>query len=249
MDAFAANILPLLPLDLQALYQNPPSLSSPTSFIPAIRLLLPYSKYLVVFLAIWIVWSFITGLFGYFSRFLRFASRVGPIIGLVAWLMANSGHGSMDELFGLVKQWAGIDLGQGQGVGAGAGRAGMSPGIASLASLFGGGNGPKAKGAGRKARAGKTDPVSGRTRAGSRKAAGAGTGSASEAGEGAAEFISSFLNSAASSKDKDAGLGGIVQDYVKDSLAKAAGLDWLFGSGAGAPAADKKDEKKKGWTR
>ncbi|OCF42332.1 hypothetical protein I317_03836 [Kwoniella heveanensis CBS 569] len=233
MDFIAENLIPLLPPDLQALYYHPPNLSSPGSLIPIIRIVFPYMKWVVVLLAAYIVWSFVIGIFGYFSRFLRFMTRIGPILGLVAWLMANSGQGSMDELFGLVKQWVGLDNAAGGG--------GQSPGIAALAGLFGGNNNnnnnqnSRSKGYSRSKA--KTDPISSRTRAKKGKAAGAGEDST-------ADFISSLLNSAASNGGaQDGNLGNVVQDYVKESLAKAAGLDWLFGSGNGAA---KKDEKK-GW--
>ncbi|WVQ97897.1 hypothetical protein IAU59_005014 [Kwoniella sp. CBS 9459] len=240
MDFIAEQFLPYLPPDLQALYHHPPNLSSPGSLIPVIRVLFPYVKWVVVLLAAYIVWSFVIGIFGYFSRFLRFMTRIGPILGLVAWLMANSGQGSMDELFGLVKQWVGLDNAAGAGAGAGGGQA---PGIAALAGLFGGNNNNNNQNTRNGYRSkSKTDPISARTRAKKGKA-GAGDDST-------ADFVSSLLNSAASSVGNGNGngngnLGDVVQDYVKDSLAKAAGLDWLFGSGSGA-AADKKEEKK-GW--
>ncbi|WVF69846.1 hypothetical protein IAT40_004627 [Kwoniella sp. CBS 6097] len=234
MDFIADQILPYLPPDLQALYHHPPNLSSPGSLIPVIRIVFPYMKWVVVLLAAYIVWSFVIGIFGYFSRFLRFMGRIGPILGLVAWLMANSGQGSMDELFGLVKQWVGLENPAG----------GQSPGIAALAGLFGGNNNnqnqnTKAKGYRSKT---KTDPISSRTRAKKGKTGGTGDDST-------ADFISSLLNSAASSTNdnNDGNLGNVVQNYVKDSLAKAAGLDWLFGSGAGAGAGVEEKEEKKGW--
>jgi hypothetical protein len=129
-SVFVDQIVAHLPQDLQALFLNPPNLSSPSSFLPIIRTILPYTKYVVVLLAFYIVWSTIAGLFGYFSRFVRFALRIGPILGIIAWVMSNSGQGGMDELFDMVKQWTGLAPQNN--------RAGTSPGIASLAGLFGG---------------------------------------------------------------------------------------------------------------
>ena len=204
-------VLPHLPPDLQALILNPPSLSSPQSFIPLIKTILPYTKYLIVLTAFYIVWATLTSLFGYFSRFLRFSLRVGPIIALLGWLMANSGQGSLEEVFQAVKEYVGLaDYGGGA----------RSPGIANL---FGTGD---AGGAGRrkKTTSRKSDPISSRTRGRRQQGTTDGT-------DTAAEFLSSMLNSATGQGVGD-GQGdwqGVVGDYVKKAMAKASGLDWLFG--------------------
>jgi hypothetical protein len=212
---FVDQIVAHLPHDLQALYQNPPKLSDPSSFLPIIRTVLPYTKYVVVLLAFYIVWSTIAGLFGYFSRFVRFALRIGPILGIIAWVMSNSGQGGMDELFDMVKQWTGLAPQNN--------RAGTSPGIASLAGLFGGsGNSRQRRSSGRRWVVvlpspswlmQLTHPRSGRRGATS---------------SGDSDFISSLLNSATGS-GRDADWQGVAQDYVRDALAKASGMGWLFG--------------------
>ncbi|KAK8846819.1 hypothetical protein IAR55_005907 [Kwoniella newhampshirensis] len=220
MDYVYQQIASRLPPDLQALFLNPPSLSNPGSFIPALRIAFPYAKYIIIFLAVYIVWSFVTGILGYFSRILRFSMKIGPIIGLVGWLMANSGQGSMDELFAMLKQYTGLAPNNAAG-------GNLSPGLASLANLFGANqpaSGSKRKTSRQKAASGSswTDPndISSRTR--SKKAA----GGASDTGD----FISSILNSATSTGDASSTQWqDVVQDYVKNSLVKAAGLDWLLG--------------------
>jgi hypothetical protein len=111
---------------------NPPSLSSPSSFLPLIRLAWPFAKYAVVILAFWIVFATLSGVFGYFTRFVRLALKVGPVIGLISYLMGNSGQGGMGEIFNVARQWAGMG-----GPGA-AGANGGAPGLASLAGMFAG---------------------------------------------------------------------------------------------------------------
>ena len=71
-----------------------------------------------------------SSLFGYFSRLVRFGFRIGPILALIAWLMASSGQGNMQDLLEMAKQWVGLAPTNNLG--------GLKPGIASLAGLFGG---------------------------------------------------------------------------------------------------------------
>jgi hypothetical protein len=127
-SAFYQHILSLLPAEMQAVVLDPPDLARPSSWIPVVRALFPYARYLVVLLAFYIVWTTISGLFGYFSRFMRFAFRVSPILAIIGWVMASSRQGSMEELFGLIKQWMGLSPNDN--------RASASPGIASLTGLF-----------------------------------------------------------------------------------------------------------------
>lgn len=151
--------------------------------------------------AFYIVWTTVRGIAGYFTRFIRFGLKLGPLIALASWTMSNSGQGGMPELVQALKEWTGLS--------APAGGA-KSPGIASL---FGDATGNKRR----------TDPVSGRTRAKKGQA---------KTPEGA-DFLASMLNSAtgsgAGAKSADE-WQDVVKDYVKHSLAKAAGLDWLLGT-------------------
>jgi hypothetical protein len=121
-----------LPPDVTQILLNPPSLSSPSSFLPLVRLAFPLAKYLVVIVAFWIVWASLSGVFGYAARIIRFGLKVGPIIGIISWLMGNSGQGGMGDLFNVARQWAGMG---GQGAANGGG-----PGLGDLAGMFGGGN-------------------------------------------------------------------------------------------------------------
>lgn len=127
------SIISVLPPDIQGIFLNPPSLDSPRSFLPLVRLVYPFAKYLVVVLAFWIVWSTLSGFFSFFTRLIRFGLKVGPIVGAIAWLMGASGQGSMSGLFELAKQAAGFGE---AAAGAGAGQ--NAPGLASLAGLFAG---------------------------------------------------------------------------------------------------------------
>lgn len=201
-----AEILPHLPPVLQDLLLNPPSLSRPQSFFPVIKALIPYTQYLIVIVAFYIVWTTLRSLSGFVFRILRFSLKLGPILALISWAMSNSGQGGMDEVFQAVKEYAGLAPARGGA---------RSPG---LAGLFGG-----------------QDPVSGRTRSknqskNKKKTAAAGGGSAED-------ILASMLNSAtggavgAGAGGGDGGLGDVVGKYVKNALAKAAGVDWLFGDG------------------
>jgi hypothetical protein len=207
---------------LQEIALNPPNIYRPTTFIPVVRAILPYSYWIIVVLALYIVWSALSGLVGYFSRFLRFGLRIGPILGIIGWVMAASGQGNLAELLEMAKQYTGLSAANNG--------AGWSPGIASLASMFGA-NPPttagKKSGRGSKANAGSwtdaftgnADPVSDRTR-NKRKVS----------RDSDPDILSSLLSKAAGmSGEGEGGLPGVVQDYVKNALAKAAGLDWLMG--------------------
>ncbi|WVQ84113.1 hypothetical protein IAT38_006258 [Cryptococcus sp. DSM 104549] len=245
---FYQHVVPRLPPDVQAIFLDPPSLSKPSSFLPVLRLIAPYVWFILLFIACFIVWSVLTSFFAYFSRFLRFTFRAAPIIALIAWIMASSGQGSMDELFELVKQWAGLSPNA-------EGRA-ASPGVAAMANLLGlnqaagerraGAGGAQRRSSSRQrsysgASWEKQDPVSGRTR--SKR------GSTGASDAPAPDFVSSLINSAiggGAAGKADANNGpwaAAVQDYVKTSVLKATGMDWLFG----APP-EKEDKKKSSWT-
>ncbi|WWC87058.1 uncharacterized protein L201_001943 [Kwoniella dendrophila CBS 6074] len=240
MEAFYQNIVPLLPINLQEVAYNPPSLSNPTSFIPVIKLIFPYTKWILILSSIFILWSFFSRIFGIFSRLLRFSMKIGPLIGLVAWLMNNSGQGSLDELFGLVKQYFGL-ANQNQG---------LSPGIASLASLFNNNNNgnndkgskynTKNKNSAWTGSSAKTDPISSRTRNNKNK-------NKNSKDNTAGEIFENIINSATKEENVNE-LGNIVQDFVKNSLLKASGLDWLFGNGNNNNQQKDEDKKSKKWT-
>lgn len=160
-----------------------------------------------------------TSLLGYFSRVLRFGFRIGPILALIAWFMTSSGQGSMNDLFEIAKQYVG--MGQGNNAG------GVSPGIASLAGLLGGDSSAKTQRTtrGRKSTGGlfgsSEDPISSRTR--TRKT---GTGANTES-----DVLSSLLKSATNLAEdaRDGDWQSVIQDYVKQAVVKASGLEWLLG--------------------
>lgn len=127
-------LLPYLPPDAQALLLHPPALTSPQSFLPLIRLAWPLARWFVVIFAFWIVWSTLAGVFGYFSRFVRFAMKIGPVVGLIAMVMSQSGQGSLEDVLGAVKQWAGFGVGNNNARGAGLGQG--IPGLEGLQGLF-----------------------------------------------------------------------------------------------------------------
>lgn len=217
-----------LPPNLQQLVQNPPNLSHPSSFLPLIRAILPYTQIIIVIVAVYIVWSFISGIFGFFARFARFGLKISPVIGLLGWLMANSGQGDMNSVMELAKQAMG--LGQ-NGAGAAAGGFGQqaqSAGLAGLANLFGmgGNNNNNDNGYTKKAGAGTKRSTRSTTRNGA-KAAPAGNANAD---------IEAILKSATGAHPDD-DWSDVIQRYVKGSVLKASGLDWLFGE---------KDETKRG---
>lgn len=233
------NIVPWFPEDAQELFLNPPTFTNPSSFLPLFRLISPYIGYFIIFVAFIIVWSTVSSIFGYFSRFLRFSLRLAPLVGIVAWIMQASGQGSMGELMQLAKQWSGLDPADN---GARAGQA--NPGIAYLSSLFSGNQDGSSTSKGRK----KTTPRSKySTRSSTKDKASGRHGKESQpAPESGADFISSFLSSAVGSRGEEGAASpwqNMVQDYVKQSVLKASHLDWLF-----SPP-EKKDIKKQAGTR
>lgn len=233
------GIVPWFPEDAQELFLNPPTFSNPSSFLPLFRLISPYIGYFIIFVAFIIVWSTVSSIFGYFSRFLRFSLRLAPLIGIAAWIMQASGQGSMGELMQLAKQWSGLAAADN---GAGAGQS--NPGIAYLSSLFSGNQDSSSTSKGRKT----TTPRSKySTRSSTKDKASGRRGKASHpAPDSGADFISSFLSSAVGSRGEEGAASpwqNMVQDYVKQSVLKASHLDWLF-----SPP-EKKDIKKQAGTR
>ena len=225
------HVLGYLPPDLQAILLNPPSLTRPTSFLPVLRVVAPYAWWIIVLLAFYIVWTTIAGVIGYFSRFMRFAMRIGPIIGILAWVMSASGQGSMGDVFDAVKHFVGLDGGAGGNA---------TPGLASLAGLFG--LDSSTNGRQRRRAAGGTgffgsesDPISSRTRNSKKKKR-----SKTAASTDGSDFLSSLFHSATGLDPSEAQVGwqDVVQDYVKTALAKASGLEWLFHDDSAAGGED-----------
>ncbi|WVQ76846.1 hypothetical protein IAR50_006520 [Cryptococcus sp. DSM 104548] len=238
---FHQYVFPRLPTDAQTLFLEPPTISNPSSFIPLFRLLAPYIGYFITLVAFLIVWTALSSIVGYMSRMFRFSLRLIPIIAIVAWVMASSEQGTMEELLDLVKQWAGLAPADG--------RRETSPGVASIVNLLGAakdGN-PSSQTRRNPSRQGrsrsrshpystreKPEPVTARA---NRK--GADKGQA-----GGLDFISSMLSSAVGSKNADDSANEwqrMLQDYVKQSVLKASGVDWLFGR------QDKEEKKSRGW--
>lgn len=189
--------------------------------MPAFRLIAPYFKYVTVLVAIYIVWAAFTGVFGYFYRFMRFWAKLGPVLGIIGWLMASSGQGSLSDVMELVKQWVGIsDPAQGGGLG------GMAPGVAQLAGLFGLGSQDQT-GTGNNKR---------NTRSSTNKKYKSKTGASDSSADTAfADILRSATGTQSNEDWQDT-----IQGYVKQTLAKASGLEWLFGGQAQEPAAERR---------
>lgn len=233
------NIVPWLPKDAQELLFSPPTFSDPSSFLPLFRLISPYVGYFIIFVAFIIVWSTVSSIFGYFSRFLRISLRLAPLVGIAAWIMQASGQGSMGELMELAKQWSGLAPADNGARGAQA-----SPGIAYLSSLFSGNQDGSSTSKGKK----KATPRSKySTRSSTKdKAFGQRGGASKPAPDSGADFISSLLSSAVGNGGEERAASSwqnMVQDYVKQSVLKASHLDWLF------TPSEKKDIKKQAGTR
>lgn len=154
---------------------------------------------------------------GYFYRFMRFWAKLAPVIGIIGWLMASSGQGSLPEVFELVKQWTGISTGGGGAGGVGGG--GQAPGIAQLAGMFG--LGPQAQ-------SGSGSSSKRNTRSSTKRKAKSGTGSGAGGLADAGADIADILRSATGTQSNE-DWQDVAQGYVKQAVAKAAGLEWLFG--------------------
>ncbi|KAK4689823.1 hypothetical protein P7C73_g272, partial [Tremellales sp. Uapishka_1] len=232
MDALIRQILPYIPENLQPILLDPPTFARPSTFIPVIKAILPYSQLFIVLIAVYVVWSVLSGVMGYFSRFFRFAMKLGPIFAFLAWIMSSSGQGGMGEIFEVAKQYAGLAPAAGNGE--------RSPGLASLAGLFGSNSATNSKKKTRSKSASNWENLLN---------ANAKTGhTASRDGDrkdGEPDILSSLLKSATGlGEGGDGGLQDVVQGYVKTALAKAAGLEWLMGGGGDAKPAKGKGGKK-----
>jgi hypothetical protein len=142
--------------------------------------------------------------------------------------MSQSGHGSLPEVFDLVKQWTGL------GSPNAAGGQGQAPGIAQLAGMFGLGGDSNAN----TKRSTKRNTRS-NTRA--KKAADAGPGLGDLADILKSATGNGGVGGAGAGTGAGLGEGGewqdVVQGYVKNAVLKASGLDWLFGQ---QPAEEKR---------
>lgn len=215
-------ITPHLPEDIQAVLSDPPSLNDPASLVPLLRAAAPYTQYLLVLVALYMIWAFVTGMVFYLSRFLRFCFRIGPVLAIIAWVMASTGQGGIDVLFDALKAYAGEAAGGGNNRPAGryeGGAGGMRGGAgAGGAGMYEAGRRTRRRPNGqggqrydaRDARAYGNNPRT-RTR----------RGAAAPPADEPADMLSAFLNSD--------GVAGTVQDFVKRAVAKGTGLDWLLG--------------------
>lgn len=127
--------------------------------------------------------------------------------------MASSGQGNLGEVAELVKQAVGLSSGSGLGAQA------QSAGIAGLANMLGLGDSKPKNSNGRSTK--RT------TRSSTRRNAAAGAKGGDD--------LESILKSATGAHPDDE-WSDVIQRYVKNTVAKASGLEWLFGD---------KDEKKK----
>ena len=155
---------------------------------------------------------------------MRFWAKLAPILGIIGWLMASSGQGSLPEVLELVKQWTGISTAPNGA----AGGAAQAPGIAQLAGMFGLGN---------QAQSSNKRNTRSSTKRKAKSASGLGSGSGlADAGADIADILRSATGSQSNEDWQD-----VAQGYVKKAVAKAAGLDWLFGGGqAQEPQAERR---------
>lgn len=220
-------IAPYLPDDIQAVLADPPSLNDPSSLVPLLRAAAPYTQYLLVLVALYVTWAFVTGIVAYLSRFLRFCFRIGPIIAIICWVMASTGQGGIDVLFDALKAYAGDEAAQARQ----AGRAGPAGGAGGAGGARGFGRGAagmyeagrrtgRRRGAGAGAGGERYDPRAYPYGNNPRTRTRRGQAPAPPAQDEGGDLLSSFFN--------NDGLAGHVQDYVKRAVAKGVGLEWLL---------------------
>lgn len=183
-------IVPYLPADLQAIAANPPDLTKPETIVTLFKAIAPYTQVLLVIIACYVVWSVVTGFFVYLYRIARFCLRIGPVIAIIAWIMAASGQGGIDVLFEALKQYAGLAPAAGQPERV------QRPREWTYDT--------------RSRRGSSSDSSHYDTRRRSKKAP-----------PPAEDPLAAILGD---------GLGATVQGYVKQAVARAAGLDWLVGT-------------------
>lgn len=202
---FYTYIVPYLPTDIQAILADPPDLSRPQSLVPLLRAVAPYTQYLIVLAALYIVYAFITGMVGYMARFIRFCFRIGPVIAIIAWIMAASGQGGIEVIFEALKQYAGLTPANPTGAGARAGAGGRA--------------GAGARGAYGQYQA---NPHA-RTRRQTQRE----REPQQQQQQAVPDILSAVFGNPAAGQD---GLAASVQDYVKAAVARGLGLEWLLGA-------------------
>lgn len=149
---------------------------------------------------------------------MRFALKIGPIIGIIGWLMASSGQGSMNDLFTAAKQWSGLE--DGGGVAAG----NIPAGIAGLANLFD--NKKSSTGSRSSSRLvdcypfGRHDRHKAHADSNRRKTA-----------KKDPNVMESLFQTAAdvAQKAENGNWQGVIQDYVKQAVQKSLGFEWPLG--------------------
>jgi len=196
--------VPYLPDDLAAIARDPPDLSRPETLVVLFRAVAPYTQFLLVIVVLYVVWAVVSGFIGYTYRFLRFCFRIGPVIAIIAWIMAASGQGGIDVLFEALKQYAGLAPDEGYPRGAPPRRA---PGWDTP------GPGSSYRRRPSDSDSSYYDPRS-RTGASSKR-----TNARNKQPQQPDPLASLFED----------GLGATVQGYVRAAVARAAGLDWLVG--------------------
>ena len=154
-------------------------------------------------------------LLGYFSRFIRFWLKLGPLLALAGWVMANSGQGGVGQVIQAAQDWMGLSQNTGRQ---------WSEGINSL---FGDtiGSNSRAKRRSGLFGTGGSDPISSRTR-NNKKASSKRKSKASS--ESVGDVLGDILQSATGGGETDGDWQNVVQGYVKRAVAKASGLEWLF---------------------
>ncbi|KAL1405946.1 hypothetical protein Q8F55_007628 [Vanrija albida] len=248
MDAFFKYVVPRLPPELQEIAYNPPKVTDPASLVPLLRAVAPYTQFIVLILALYVVWCVVAGIVGYFARFLRFAFRIAPVIALIAWVMAASGQGGIDVLFEALKQYAGVDDPANRAPGARGGAAAPAGAAGRAGSYYFGGSSSDA-GSGtsrnnnRRARSrshssgseSDSDSSFWSSQPESKKARGTwprsqpATGKGAKAEQGEAPEVLKMLFGSSNVNVNDDGLTAVVQDFVKRAVVRASGLEWLLG--------------------
>lgn len=198
---FNHYVVPYLPPDVVAIIRDPPDLSRPQTFVPILRAVAPYTQYLILLAAMYIVYSFVVGMAGYFIRFLRFWFRIAPVIAIIATIMAASGQGGIDVVYEALKQYAGLAPTDGGA----AGRA------------------PNARGAGpRGPRQHYQNMHHANPHARTHRHRGRKQEQAPQP-----DILSGVFGNTANGQD---GLAATVQDYVRQAVARGLGLEWLLGN-------------------
>ncbi|WOO83588.1 uncharacterized protein LOC62_05G007106 [Vanrija pseudolonga] len=251
-SAFFKYVVPRLPPELQEIAYNPPKVTDPASLVPLLRAVAPYTQFMVLILALYVVWCVVAGIVGYFARFLRFAFRIAPVIALIAWVMAASGQGGIDVLFEALKQYAGVDDPANRAPGARGGAAAPAGAAGRAGSYYFGGSssdaGSRTSTTNRRARSrshssgsdSDSDSSFWSSSRESKKEAGAGTwprsppatGKGAKPEQGDAPDVLKMLFGSSNVNVNDDGLAAVVQDYVKRAVVRASGLEWLLGGSA-----------------